>query len=301
MQPFDGKGGAERQDHVSVERSPRATGSETTGRGIARQLSVKPGELRVRIGDAVFEEGMLRGRFEADGHHVSWDLRYEPSKEIRLRTSPAYAPEIRVGDEGWRPLPEGGRLSLLAPPGTYTVKLTAGGQEVTAPLSVLKDPNSAGSEADIQKQTEMSVEIRKDLESAAEMVNAVEVIRAQLHDLSALLRGDTNAAPARSAAEDLDKKLVNLEDSLIQRNLTGRGQDGVRWPVQLVSKLAYLANGVASSDFPPTSQHAEVQALLRQRLRAYRQQFDELVARDVAALNNQLRERKITNVITRVP
>ena len=181
------------------------------------------------------------------------------------------------------------------------MKLTAGGQEVTAPLSVLKDPNSAGSEADIQKQTEMSVEIRKDLESAAEMVNAVEVIRAQLHDLSALLRGDTNAAPARSAAEDLDKKLVNLEDSLIQRNLTGRGQDGVRWPVQLVSKLAYLANGVASSDFPPTSQHAEVQALLRQRLRTYRQQFDELVARDVAALNNQLRERKISNVITRVP
>jgi hypothetical protein len=44
-------------------------------------FSVQSGELSVRIGDAVFEEGMLRGGFEAENHRVAWDLHYEPSPE----------------------------------------------------------------------------------------------------------------------------------------------------------------------------------------------------------------------------
>lgn len=37
------------------------------------------GEPAIRIGDAEFREGAARGRFEAEGHRVAWDLRYEPS------------------------------------------------------------------------------------------------------------------------------------------------------------------------------------------------------------------------------
>ena len=44
-------------------------------------------------------------------------------------------------------------MSVLAPPGTYTVKLIAAGRTLTAPLVVRKDPNTAGSEADIRAQT----------------------------------------------------------------------------------------------------------------------------------------------------
>ena len=38
------------------------------------------------------------------------------------------------------------------PPGNYTVKLSAGGTELSQPLMVKKDPNSSGSESDIQAQ-----------------------------------------------------------------------------------------------------------------------------------------------------
>jgi hypothetical protein len=44
-------------------------------------FSAEPGEPTVRIGDALFEEGKLRGGFESEGHRVSWNLRYEPSPE----------------------------------------------------------------------------------------------------------------------------------------------------------------------------------------------------------------------------
>ena len=243
----------------------------------------------------------LEGTKRPGINRVWWDLRYELSKEIRLRTSPAYAPEIRVGSEGWRPLPEGGRLSILAPPGTYTVKLTVGGQELTQPLTVKKDPSSSGSEADILMQTEMLFELRKDLDSVAGMVNAVETVRRQLDDLSALLKDGQGTEQIRSACQELDKKLIDLEENLIQRRLTGRGQDGVRWPAKLVSKITYLAGGVASSDFPPTTQQREVHALLKERIRTYQRQFGELLSRDLAAFNNMLKERKIQNVIARAP
>ena len=69
-------------------------------------------------------------------NRVWWNLRTDPSKEIRLRTSPAYAPDIRLNAEGWRPLPEGGRMTILVPPGSYTVKLTVDGKEYNQPLTI---------------------------------------------------------------------------------------------------------------------------------------------------------------------
>jgi len=288
---------------MTMSDDPAAGENPPYGASINYYLKSAPsGDAGIQILDAKGQiVRKLEGTKRPGINRVWWDLRYELSKEIRLRTSPAYAPEIRVGSEGWRPLPEGGRLSILAPPGTYTVKLTVGGQELTQPLTVKKDPSSSGSEADILMQTEMLFEVRKDLESVAGMVNAVETVRRQLDDLSALLKDGQGTEQIRSACQELDKKLIDLEENLIQRRLTGRGQDGVRWPAKLVSKITYLAGGVASSDFPPTTQQREVHALLKERIRTYQRQFDELLSRDLAAFNNMLKERKIQNVIARAP
>ena len=54
-------------------------------------------------------------------NRIHWDLRDEPSSELRLRTSPLYAPEITVGPDGTRPGVGGPRISILMPPGAYTV------------------------------------------------------------------------------------------------------------------------------------------------------------------------------------
>jgi photosystem II stability/assembly factor-like uncharacterized protein len=264
--------------------------------------SAASGDVTIRILDAKGQlVRTLQGTKRAGTNRLWWDLEYEPSKQIRLRTSPAYAPEIRVGPEGWRPLPEGGRLSILAPPGTYTVELNVGSQKLTQSLTVKKDPNSGGTEADIQAQMDMLFDLRKDLEAVADMVNGIEVVRGQLYSLTAVLGSDQSAREVRSAAEQLDKKLTDLEDNLIQRKLTGRGQDGTRWPIKLVSKLTYLANGLASADFAPTTQQREVHAEFKRRIATYRRQLDDLLSRDVSGFNNLLRERGIQNIVTKAP
>ena len=188
-------------------------------------------------------------------------------------------------------------MSLLVPPGTYTVKLSVDGQELSQPLTIKKDPNSGGSEADIQTQAAMLADLRKDLESAAEMVNQIEMVRGQLESLRLLLPAGADSAPVKAAADDLDKKLMDIEDNLIQRRLTGTGQDGVRWPVRLMSKINYLANGLSGSDFGPTTQQREVHAQFKEQLSAHRKRLDEVMSKDLRAFNELLRSRSMGNII----
>jgi photosystem II stability/assembly factor-like uncharacterized protein len=229
-------------------------------------------------------------------NRVFWDLRDEPTREVRLRTSPLYAPEVRVGPDGWR-AGGGGRLSILMPPGTYTVRLNVGGKQLTQPLEVRKDPNSGGSEAEIKEQMRVLTELKKDVEAAADVVNQIEIVRGQIAALGQVLENSEIMQPAM----ELDRKLIELERNLIELRATGRGQDGVRWGSQLVGKFGYLAGGLASTDFRPTNQQLEVQKVLEERLRKHQADLDGILDKDLKMLNELMRGRGITNIIVGRP
>jgi hypothetical protein len=218
-------------------------------------------------------------------NRVTWNLESEATTEVRMRTSPEFAPDIKVGPDGTRNAPGAGRLSILMPPGTYTVKLLAGGQVLSQPLVVKKDPNSGGTEADIATQTAMMLDLQKDLESGSQMVNQIEFIRSQVEKV--------DAAAVKTAADAFDKKLIEIEENLIQLRLTGQGQDTVRWPPKLLAKINYLASGLASGDFGPTKQQREVQALFKQQLAALRRRLDTVLSQDLTAFNKLLADNNI--------
>ena len=96
---------------------------------------------------------------DAGINRVWWDLRGDPTEDVKLRTQPAVTPpssrSVPMARASSRPAAP---LSVLVPPGTYTVKLIAGGQERgRAAARRAKDPNTAGTEADIQAQTRYAV------------------------------------------------------------------------------------------------------------------------------------------------
>src|SRR5437899_650506 len=224
----------------------------------------------------------IRGTRNAGLNRVWWNLRTENSKEVRLRTAPLYAPDVKLNAEGWRPLPEGGRMTVLVPPGTYTVKLTVDGQEVgSQSLTVLKDPNDGATEADIQKQTAMLMDLRKDLESAADVVNQSETMRAQLTKLRA------DHPDVKGAADDFEKKLTDIEDGLIQRKYSGQGQDTTRFPGKLIGKMTYLGGGIANGDFAPNKQQQEVHAMFKSQLADLRKRLDGVKATDPPNFNHR--------------
>ncbi len=260
------------------------------------------GDVKIAIQDALGKTiRTLDGTKDAGINRVYWDLRHDKTKEIRLRTSPPFAPETRVGPEGWRAFPGGGRLAVLAPPGTYTVKLMVAGKDYREKLEVRKDPNTAGSEADVVAQTKVVMEVRDRLNEAADAVNQIESVRAQVASLQSLLGDDETAKAVAASGKALDQKLVTIEEGFFQMKTTGRGQDLLRYPSQLLEKLVYSVDGLSVADFPPTNEQFEVHALLGRQLEALRGRLAAALKTDVAAFNDLVRQKNMGSVVVRQP
>ena len=234
----------------------------------------------------------ITGTNVAGINRVTWDLRDEPGTEVRLRTSPMYAPYITVPPEG-RVAPGTARVALLVAPGMYTVRLTVGGAEQTKQVEVRKDPNSAGTVAEIEEQLRSAAAIRVDMNAAAAAVARIESVRVQL---DALKRAVTDADVIR-AATALETKLVDLEMELVDLRQTGNGQDGVRFAAKLISKLGYLAGGLSGGDFKPTDQQGKVQLLLNGQLRGHLTALESLLGSELGSLNVLLRTKNVPNVM----
>ena len=231
-------------------------------------------------------------------NRVWWDLRYEPTTEAKLRVSPASAPWFGVKPEG-TPAPGIGRFSLLAPPGRYTVRLTAKGKTYDQTLELRQDPNTGASVQDLTAQRALLADIVADIDSTVAMINRVEVVRGQLAALRASFAGDSGLADVRSAADSLDQKLLSVEQDLFQVRVTGRGQDLLRWPMKLAEQLLYLAGSVQSSDFAPTGPQRAVQQLLAGQVKDVRVRVDRVLGAggDLAAFRTFLRARNLANGI----
>ncbi len=237
----------------------------------------------------------FKGPSQAGINRVYWDLLFDPSKEARLRMSPRYS-DLPVGPNGI-PAPGVGQVRLLAPPGRYTVTVRAGGQQASQPLTVLKDPNSGGSETEVAEQTRMALDIVADLNATVDMINAAEAARAQLASLRNILAADSATADIRAQADSLERKLVSVEEPLFQMRVTGRGQDLLRWPMQLAEQLVYLAQSVTSSDFGPTQAQRDVHQVLKGVLKEARAGFEQVVNRDIGGFNRLLAERRLQGIV----
>jgi hypothetical protein len=177
------------------------------------------------------------------------------------------------------------------------VKLSVGGVEQTRSLEVLKDPNTGGSVAEIGEQVKMLEAIRSDMNDGAKAVTRVEKVRVQLDDLLRL----TTDAEVRRTATALGAKLTDLEMMLVDLRQTGGGQDGIRFGSALISKLGYLAGGLAGGDFRPTNQQVEVQAILKDQVRTQLGAIDAALGADLGALNAMLRAKNVPNIVGGVP
>jgi hypothetical protein len=74
-----------------------------------------------------------------------------------------------------------------------------------------------------------------------------------------------------------------------------------RYGSKLLSKFNYLANGLASGDFKPTGQQAEVQKVLEDRLRDASSQWESLAGKELGGFNDLLRKKNVPNIIAKTP
>jgi photosystem II stability/assembly factor-like uncharacterized protein len=224
-------------------------------------------------------------------NRIWWNLESSPfpSDPVLLRTHPVGASWMKPGPNGRRIQ---GALSILAPPGIYTVQLTVGDQKYTRKLTLLKDPHSQGTQADIEAQTAFVRTVQANMISVGKMINQIEVIRAQLENLP---------HPSASLGVDaLDAKFIEFEERLYSVRVTG-GQDGMRWPAGLISKLSHVASQAQEADDRPTNQELAVNAMYTKEIKSWQPELVQLISQDVAAFNQKLIQQNLEPIDTTVP
>jgi photosystem II stability/assembly factor-like uncharacterized protein len=249
----------------------------------------------------------LDGKGQAGLNRVWWNLAYDAPTAVHLLTPPPDAPWVQPGapsrfgrgnneaeKEGWRPLVIWGvgetGVGLRAAPGRYTVKLTVADKTFTQPLEVLRDPNSLGTDADVQSQVKFLLQVRSELTELGDMINHLERTRRQLGDLPHVLSGP-KAADADKDTRAFEDKVVAVEGLLFDVHLTGQTEDSFRHGMKLYGKLANLDSELSGdgADLPPTDQQIAVNKDLSEQIDQAREKFKSLTGPEAAAFNQQLK------------
>ncbi|MFQ5690910.1 MAG: WD40/YVTN/BNR-like repeat-containing protein [Gemmatimonadota bacterium] len=242
-------------------------------------------------------------------NRIWWDLRYEDVRHPKLRAPPPSRSWVRLPEKDWRPVVSWdldlSQRGPLVSPGAYTITLVLGGDTLSRTLTVLKDPSTEGTEADIRAQTELALRIRADMDSTATMIDRLEWIRKQLADLGAMLAESGLAVPD-STLEALRRQTRATADSaaaaeshLFDVNLTGAREDAFRHPNRLWSRYSALLHEVAEAgaDFPPTDPQREVFDLLHERFEEGAKAYGEILNGPLAKLRRRLRRVELPFVL----
>ena len=286
-----------RQGSQSQPEDPGAGTNPTYGASISFYLERIPEDgVQLEIHDEggqsvqILDTGLLRPGI----NRVHWDLREASSDTPTLRTKPSEHSHVELPDQDFRSSGETRRVTPLAPPGSYTVTLRAAGFELTQPLVLLKDPNSGGSELEIQEQVTMLREIRESVDSVVALIDEIEWIRAQTQLVQERNTDHAAVEEIREAGGTLEAGLIDLEMRLFDVRLTGgtARQDILRWARRLYARLTSLAGYITGTDDRPTDQSREVFEMLRSEVGDYQRQM-AAIREDVATFNRLLVDRGI--------
>ena len=134
-----------------------------------------------------------------------------------------------------------------APPGKYTVRLTADGKTVTQPLVVKRNPMHEATDADLQAQFALAIQLR-DKVSEANVVGRPD--RATSSARSPTASRSRRTRSSRPPATSCRRTSTRVEEEIYQvRNQSG--QDPLNFPIKVNNRLAALLGVVSRGDAKP--------------------------------------------------
>ena len=143
------------------------------------------------------------------------------------------------------------------------------------------------------------IQIRDKVSAVHDAVNQIRALRPQLITHARPLADRPEFAPAASAAQAILDQLSAIESALIQPGLHERSGelDGIHFPIKLNNKLEALGFAVARSDDPPTAQAHALFADLAARADRHLARLHHLLAHDLPAFNQLMRDLNIPAII----
>ncbi|HEY6333749.1 MAG TPA: glycosyl hydrolase, partial [Blastocatellia bacterium] len=185
-----------------------------------------------------------------------------------------------------------------AVPGTYQVKLTAGGKTETETFEVKKEPGIEASNEDLAKQFELLIQIRDKLSQIHRTILVIRDARKQIDDIAKRAGAESADKSIPDAAKALNAKLTAVEEALYQTK-NRASEDPLNYPIRLNNKLAALGGVVAEADSAPTEQDYTVLHELLPAIDAELSKFEQIKRDDLTAFNKLVRDSNVPAVVVR--
>jgi len=229
---------------------------------------------------AAAEAGLPRLDDAPGGHRFVWDLTYPGPEPVEEAVVWGYTGGVK------------------APPGTYRVRLTAGEATMERSFELLKDPRlTEVSQMDFDEQFRLATAVRDSVDRVYDALRSISTVQEQVDQ--ALERAGAADAAGRlsSLADSLERKLSEVEESLIQtRNESG--QDPIRFPSKLDNQYLELYGYVTGPDGyisggpegRPTEGAATRFRDLNEEWSELRERLRSILSDDVEAFNRALEE-----------
>src|SRR5262249_38994052 len=145
----------------------------------------------------------------------------------------------------------------------------------TAPLHLAIDPRTKGAEAALQKQFALAIQVNGRMSELHQAVNEIRDLRSQIQNLHKRFGDDTRLKAALAAADDLDLKMSEVEQKLIQVDMKG-SEANLAFPNMLNERFDTFSHLIETADTEPTGPQLDVFQRLSSQLDEQLKKWTEL-------------------------
>src|ERR1043166_2427836 len=216
-------------------------------------------------------------------NRFAWDLRYD---------DPIQIPGAFYSGNG----PKG----PLALPGDYQVKLTVAGKSQTAPLHLVIDPRTKGAEPALQKQFELAAQVNDRNSQLHQAVNEIRELRSQIDALHKRFGDEERVRAPLAAADDLNRKMSEVEQQLIQVNMKG-SEANLAFPNMLNERFDSLSHVIAAGDNAPTKSQLDVFQMLSSQLEEQLKKWGQIKSEDVPKVSGLIKQLDLPALVITPP
>jgi hypothetical protein len=208
-------------------------------------------------------------------HRVSWDMRYTGAVDF---------PGMIMWAAGAR--------GPQAPPGNYSVRVTADGATATQTFAIKREPHILKdvSDQDLQEEFDLAIKVRDKTTQANEAVLLSRGIKQQIEDRKKKV--DPKNTQLLKALDDFAAALTGVESEIYQVKLQS-SQDPLNFPIKLNNKIAALQGVIESADVKPTEQAYSVFRTLSNSLDEQLTKMDSTTKGRMPPVNQLLQRQKL--------
>ena len=183
-----------------------------------------------------------------------------------------------------------------APPGRYTVRVTADNHTVTQPIVLKRNPLHEATDADLMAQFALAIQIRDKVSEANRAIVQIRDIKHQVDDRLT----KSSDAQLKTTGDKLATNLSGVEDDVYQvKNQSG--QDPLNFPIKVNNRLASLLGIVSRSDAAPIASAVPIFTDLKSELKVETDRLQHVLVTDLPAFNNAAKRAGVDPIVVGKP